>query len=112
MALGAVYAGEAELDILMDLIEPIAGIDDAEEAVLLGLFAAVCRAINEGTLSANARNRIAENIGPHTAYAFMQLATSSHLVEREFEAVTGVTAAIMSDTDGDNHDWALLGPPH
>ena len=111
MALAAPYTGEGELDALMDLIEPIAGIDDAEEAVLLGLFAALVRGINEAQLSAVARNRIAENIGPHTAMAFMNLTTVSHLVEREFDEISGISATELAAPEADQ-DWSLLGPVH
>ena len=48
MGLGVAYTGEAELDAVMDRIEPEAGIDNAEESMILGIFAALIEAIESG----------------------------------------------------------------
>jgi hypothetical protein len=112
MALASNFAADTEYNTLMDLIDPLADVDDAEEAVVLGLLAALSQALVDAQGTANATNRIGEAVGPHTANVLMNLTTQAHLVTREFDQVTGITIAIMRDVEGTNHTWTDLGPVH
>ncbi len=111
MALGTNYAADSEQNTLMDLIEPLADVNDEEEAVVLGLLAGLCQALVDAQGSSVATNRIGEAIGPHTANVLMNLTTQAHLVTREYDQVTGVTIANMRAVEG-AQDWSLLGPVH
>lgn len=112
MALAANFAADTEYNTLMDLIDPLTDVDDAEEAVVLGLFAALAQALVDAQGTANTRNRIGEAVGPHTANALMNLTTQAHLITREYDAITGITIANMRAVEGTNHTWTDLGPVH
>ena len=111
MALASNFAADTEYNKLMDLIDPLAGVDDAEEAVVLGLLAALCQALVDAQAQATT-NRIGEAIGPHTANVLMNLTTQAHLVTREYDAVTGITIANMRAVEGTNHTWTDMSRVH
>lgn len=119
MALAAPYTGEDELDTIMDDIEAAVGgnpaitVDDAEEAVFMGLVAAVCQGAVEAQASTNARRRFAEAFGAHTVMLVNQIVTLAPLVRAEIlEASTGLTVAELAGAEGDAQDWGNLGPIH
>ena len=113
MALASAYLGEAELDTVMDDLEAVAGIDNAEEAVFMGLVAAVVQAALEAQTSTNATNRLGEAFGAHTVMLLQHIATLAPFVRTEIlEAASGSSVADLSATDGDNHAYASLGPIH
>ncbi len=121
MGLGAVYAGEVELDVVMDVFVAEAAFDDAEESVLMGLFAALIEAVFQAQTSGVATNRLGEGLldangdanAPITSAALRDLANNASKIRNELLNTTvGLTAANLLATDGDNHNWALNGPIH
>ena len=121
MGLAAVYAGEAEMDIVMDTFVALANIDDAEEAVYLGLIATLAEATFQAQTSGNARNRLAERlvdangiaIAPTVATFLTFLAGHAQQMRQEFRLYNAAaTDAQRLATDGDNHAWGNLGPIH
>ncbi len=119
MALAGAYTGEDELDTVMDDIEAATGgnpaiiVDDAEEAVFMGLLAAVCQGAVEAQASTNATRRFSEAFGAHTVMLVNQIATLAPFVRAEILAVsTGLTVAELKAAEGDAHDWVNLGPIH
>ena len=121
MSLGVAYAGESELNAVMDRIEPEAGIDNAEESIILGLFAALIEAIWAAQTSGNARNRLAElmvnasndRVAPVTSQVLMDLASKAPIIRNEIlSSFAGLTIAELRDTDDTVHAWENLGPIH
>ncbi len=122
MGLAAVYAGEVELDVVMDAITDVdADITDIQ-AVVLGLLGAVVEAIFRAQTSGLARDRnIVEELrdanGDRRAPLISSLITkiaseAPHLRNEFINLNAGPTAAELLDTDGDNHDFATLPPVH
>jgi len=104
-----------DLDTVADLFE----VDDATlsdaECVFLAAVAVVVRAANVAQNTANARDRLGERYGGHTATLVMQIATLAPHVERELLAgVTNLTQAILDGGLGDEaaHAPTNLGPIH
>lgn len=121
MGLAAVYAGEAEVDACADQFEPAANIDNAEEAVFLGYLSGLIEAVWQAQNSGVATNRLAERLldaaGTAVAPNIAELLTfigsrANHLRQELRIAANTPTDAERLATDGDNHDWALLGPVH
>ncbi len=121
MGLAAVYAGEAEMDIVMDRIEPEVNVDDAEEAVILGVFATLIEAMYQANISGNARNRLGERLldangdanAPACAALLRDIGNQARQCRTELlNTIAGLTPAELLATDGDNHDWTQLGPVH
>ncbi len=121
MGLASVYAGEVELDVVMDTFVALAGVDNAEEAVYLGLFSALVEATIQAQESGVATNRLAESlvdadgvpIAPTVAAMITNFASQAVHMRRELRLYNGAaTDAQRLATDGDNHDWALNGPVH
>ncbi len=121
MGLGVAYTGEAELDAVMDRIEPEAGIDNAEESMILGIFAALIEAIWAAQTSGNARNRLAESminaagdrVAPVTSAVLADLASKAPIIRNEIlSTFAGLTIAELRDTDDTVHAWENLGPVH
>ncbi len=118
MGLAGVYAGEVELDVVMDTFVALAGIDDAEEAVYLGLFSALVEATVQAQESGVATNRLAESLVDAagvpiaTAVAVMSTICASQATKMRRELhlyYAAATGAQRLATDGDNHNRALLG---
>ena len=120
MGLAAVFAGEVEMDAVMDRFEPEANVDNAEEAVILGVFATLIEAVHQSQISGNARNRLGERLldangdanAPACAALLRDIANAARQCRTELLNTTAVTAAELLATDGDNHDWTQLGPVH
>lgn len=121
MGLAAAYTGEGELDTVMDTFEPLANIDNAEEAVYLGIVSALIEATFQAQTSGNARNRLAERlvdangiqIAPTIAAFLTWLASNAQQMRQELRLYNAsATDAERLATDGDNHDWSNLGPVH
>ncbi len=121
MGLGAAYTGEDELTTVMTTFEPLANIDDAEEAVYLGLVAALIEATFQAQTSGNARNRLAErlvdadgiHIAPTIAALLTWLAGHAQQMRQELRLYNGAASdAQRLATADDNHDWTNLGPVH
>ena len=121
MALGVAYTGESELNAVMDRIEPEAGIDDAEESMILGLFAAFIEALWAAQTEGNARNRLAEfminaagdRVAPVTSAVIADLASKAPIIRNEIlSSFAGLTIAELRDTDDTVHAWENLGPLH
>ncbi len=121
MGLAAVYAGEVELDVVMDTFVALDGVDDAEEAVVLGLFSALVEAVVQGQESGNATNRLAEAlvdgdgiaIAPTISAMLTNFASQAVHMRRELRLYdAAATDAQRLATDGDNHDYSNLGPLH
>lgn len=122
MGLAAAYVGEAQLTIVAERIEPEAGIDDAEESIILTMFAALVEATFAAQTSGNARNRLAElmlnaagdRVAPVCSQFLMDLASKAPIMRNEIlQAFAGLTVGELRDTDDvANHDWANLGPLH
>lgn len=121
MGLGAPYIGEAELDAVMDRIEPEAGIDNAEESMILGIFACLVEALFAAQTSGNARNRLAElmlnaagdRVAPVCSAVLMDLASKAPIMRNEIlQSFAGLTVAELRDTDDTGHAWENLGPVH
>lgn len=122
MGLGAAYVGEAQLTIVAERIEPEAGIDDAEESIILAIFATLVEAMFAAQTSGNATNRLAElminaagdRVAPVCSQFLMDLASKAPIMRNEIlQAFAGLTVAELRDTDDvANHDWAALGPLH
>lgn len=121
MGLASAYTGEGELTTVMTTFEPLANIDDAEEAVYLGLVSALVEATFQAQTSGNARNRLAERlvnadgvqIAPTIAAFLTWLAGHSQQMRQELRLYNAPASdAQRLATDGDNHDWSNLGPIH
>ncbi len=123
MGLGQVYAGEVELDVVMDTFEDLAGVDNAEEAVYLGLFSALVEATVQAQESGNPTNRLAEllvdadgvPIAPTVSAVLTNFAAMAVHMRRELRLYNGAaTDAQRLATDGTNHDWqaGTFGPVH
>ena len=123
MALGSAYTGEAAIDAVADRIEPEVGIDDAEESVILALFAAVVEGLFQAQESGNATNRLGELLldangdrnAPIATAALRDLAINAKFIRAELlNTVAGLTVGELLATDGGNHDWnaATFGPTH
>jgi len=95
----------------MDSQEGVAGVDDAEESVFMGLLAAICQAAVEAQES-TATDRFAENYGAHTVMLVNQIAILAPLVRTEIIEASGSTVAELSATADDNHTWANLERVH
>lgn len=114
-ALASAFTGEAELDAIMDVITNVPGVNEAEEAVFLGLVCAVVRATERcqaKQTNANPTNRLGERIGPHTAQLVMALASWAPHAAREFRAISGLDNTTVDATFGENEDTSNLGPIH
>ncbi len=126
MGLGAIYAGQAELDIVMDTFVALADIDNAEESVFLGILSCLVEAACQAQDSGVARNRLAErlvnatgpgganiSIAPTVSRLLVELGSACHIMRQELRAYTAAASdAQRLATDGTNHDWALLGAIH
>ena len=121
MGLAAPYTGEGEIDAVADRFEPEANIDDAEEALVLSIFATLIEAIYQAQISGNARNRLAERLqdangdanAPITSQLIMHIATVASKVRNELLNTTAaLTVAELVATDGEAHDWTALGAVH
>ena len=121
MGLGAPWAGEAEVTTVAETFEPLANIDDAEEAIYLGLVSALIEATFQAQTSGNARNRLAERlvdangiqIAPTIAAFLTWLAGHAHQMRQELRLYNApATDAQRLDTDDTAHDWSNLGPVH
>lgn len=121
MGLGAAYQGEAELDIVMDTFVALANIDDAEESVYLGIVSCLIEATCQAQESGVARNRLAESlvdgdgiaIAPTVSRLLVELGSACHIMRQELRAYNAAASdAQRLATDGDNHNWALLGEVH
>lgn len=121
MGLAAVFAGEVEMDAVMDRIEPEANIDDAEESVLLGVFATLIEAVYQAQISGLATNRLGERLldangdanAPITAALLRDIANNASKIRNELlNTIAALTVGELLATDGDNHNWALNGPIH
>ncbi len=122
MALANPWTGESEVTAVADRIEPEAGIDNAEESVLLALAAALIEAVWAAQTSGNARNRLAESMinaaGDQVAPVFsqwlMDLASKAPIMRNEIlQSFAGLTIAELRNTDdNNNHAWENLGPVH
>ena len=121
MGLASVYAGEVELDVVMDTFVALAGVDNAEEAVYLGLFSALVEATVQAQESGVATNRLAESlvdgdgvpIAPTIAAMITNFASQAVHMRRELRLyAAAATDAQRLATDGDNHDWGVLGAVH
>ena len=124
MGLAAAFAGEAAIDAVADRIEPEANIDDAEEAILLAIFATLIEAVDAAQRSGNARNRLGERLldangdanAPICSQLLMQIASVAGLCRNELlNTVAGLTEAELLatvDSDASDHVWANNGPVH
>ncbi len=121
MGLAAPYTGEAALDAVMDRIEPEAGIDNAEESVILGIFAALVEALFAAQTSGNATNRLAElminaagdRVAPVCSAVIMDLASKAPIMRNEIlQSFAGPTIPDLRDTDVGAHSWENLGALH
>lgn len=121
MALGAIYQGEDELDIVMDTFAPLTDIDDAEQSVFLGILSCLIEAACQAQESGVTRNRLIEKlvdsndvpIAPVTSRFVMELGSSCILMRQELRQYNGAASdAQRLATDGDNHNWALLSAIH
>ena len=121
MGLAAVYAGEVELDVVMDTFVALANIDDAEESVFLGILSCLIEAACQAQDSGVARNRLAERlvdangiqIAPTVSRLLVEIGSACHIMRQELRAYNAAaTDAARLATDGDNHNWALLGAIH
>ncbi len=121
MGLAAAWAGEAEITTVAETFEPLANIDDAEEAIYLGLVSALVEATFQAQTSGNARNRLAEQlvdangiqIAPTIAAFLTWLAGHSQQMRQELRLYNAsATDAQRLDTDDTVHAWENLGPIH
>ncbi len=121
MGLGVAYTGEGEITTVAETFEPLANIDDAEEAIYLGLVAALIEATFQAQTSGNARNRLAErlvdangiHIAPTIAALLTWLAGHAQQMRQELRLYNGAaTDAQRIDMDDTVHDWGNLGPVH
>lgn len=121
MGLAAPYTGEGEITTLAETFEPEANIDDAEEALVCGIFATLIEAVHQAQISGNARNRLGERFldangdanAPIAAQLLMQIATVASKVRNELlNTMATMSAANLVATDGEAHDWTNLGPLH
>lgn len=121
MGLAAAYLGEAEIDAAATAFEPAANIDDAEEAVFLGYLSGLIEAVFQAQTSGVARNRLAERlldaagtaVAPNIAELLTFIGSRAGILRQELRIAANVpTDAERLATDGDNHNWALLGPVH
>ncbi len=126
MGLGAAYLGEVELQAVMDTFVALANVDDAEESVYLGILSCLIEATCQAQDSGVARNRLAESlvaatgpggadipIAPTVSRLLVELGSACHIMRQELRAYTAAASdAQRLATDGDNHNWALLGEIH
>ena len=123
MALAVPFAGEAELDAVMDRFEADAAAFSDSECVLLGLFAAVIEGLFQAQTSTVARDRLAERLAdgagdinaPVMAAALRDLAIVAKQCRTELlNTVVGLTAAELANTPGAEatHQFELNGPVH
>lgn len=121
MGLGAPYTGEGELSTVMDSFVALALVDNAEESVLLGILSCLIEAVCQAQDSAVATNRLAERlvdangnrIAPVISRLLVEIGTSCHIMRQELRAYNGAASdAQRLATDGEAHNWALLGSLH
>ncbi len=121
MGLGAIFAGEAELDIVMDTFVALTDVDDAEEAVYLGILSCLIEATCQAQDSGVARNRLAEKlvdandiqIAPTVSRLLVELGSACRIMRQELRAYNAAASdAQRLATDGDNHAWSNLGAIH
>src|SRR3990167_4560998 len=113
LAAAVVMTDNDDLDAVADRFEADdATLSDAE-CVFFAAVATVVRFANIAQNTANARDRLGERCGPHTAQLMMQIATMAPHVEREIIATIGsLTQAELAGGLGDEaaHLATNLGP--
>ncbi len=120
MALAAPWTGEVEMSTIAGRFEPLANINDAAEALLLGFFAGLIEALFLSQNSGLAVNRLAERlivggnrVAPVTAAALRDLANNCAIIRTELlTAAPTLTVADLEGADAEAHNFALNGPVH